>query len=176
MTEFFARHLFSFHSVPQDLYQLNLLWNLSAVILWSYQWSQSSQRFLDLLFLFSTNGQGTKYMRLHNTVNNILTERSILNLESAEIYRNIDTAKKIFHDLIRSENKQQHDEGYTYALLNKVKSHCKALIHCAASQFTSLEGAFQEESVCHSGCALLQGFANLLDRGNFQESSLPKPC
>ena len=115
-------------------------------------------------------------MRLHNTVNNILTERSILNLKSAEIYRNIDTAKKIFHDLIRSENKQQHDEGYTYALLNKVKSHCKALINCVASQFTSLEGAFQEESVCLSGCALLQEFANLLDKGNSQESSLPKPC
>lgn len=98
-------------------------------------------------------------MRLHNTVNNILTERSILNLKSAEIYRNIDTAKKIFHDLIRSENKQQHDEGYTYALLNKVKSHCKALIHCVASQFTSLEGAFREESVCLSGCALLQELA-----------------
>lgn len=92
-------------------------------------------------------------MRLHNTVNNILITYY------AEIYRNIDTAKKIFHDLIRSENKQQHDEGYTYALLNKVKSHCKALIHCVASEFTSLEGAFQEESVCLSGCALLQELA-----------------
>lgn len=173
MTEFFARHLFSFHSVPQDLHQLNLLWNMSAVILQSYQRSQSSQRFLDLLFLFSTDGQGTKYMRLHNTVNNILTERSILNLKSAEIYRNIGTAKNIFQDLIRSENKQQHDEGYTYALLNKVKSHCKALIHCVASQFTSLEGAFRRNRFALVDALFCK---NLLDKGNFQESSLPKPC
>lgn len=112
-------------------------------------------------------------MRLHNTVNNILTERSILNLKSAEIYRNIDTAKKIFHDLIRSENKQQHDEGYTYALLNKVKSHCKALIHCVASQFTSLKVLFRRNRFALVDALFCK---NLLDKGNFQESSLPKPC
>ncbi|PFX24619.1 Nephrocystin-3 [Stylophora pistillata] len=149
------------------------------------------------LFLFANDGEGTKFMRLHSTVHNILKERSILNLESTESYENTATAIGIFHNLIRSEKTRLREEGYTYALLNKVKNHCKALLHYLKSQLTSLEGAFEDELVCFIDpwdiihwmwstakiCNTLRDFSsadwiseiacNLLDKWNCQDTGLP---
>ena len=80
--------------------------------------------------------QGPEFLRLHNTVHEVLKQGMISKLEPAEKNRNLATAIKILVPLLELEEKEFKTTRYGCLMLNKMTSHCKALLENATCDFT----------------------------------------
>ena len=83
--------------------------------------------------------QGPECLRLHNTVHEVLKQGMISKLEPAEKNQNLATAIKILVPLLESEEKEFKTTRYGCLMLNKMTSHCKALLESATCDFTCPE-------------------------------------
>ena len=80
--------------------------------------------------------QGPECLRLHNTVHEVLKQGMISKLEPAEKNRNLATAIKILVPQLELDEKEFKTTRYGCLMLNKMTSHCKALLENATCDFT----------------------------------------
>ena len=80
--------------------------------------------------------QGPECLRLHNTVHEILKQGTTSKLEPAERNQNLASAIKILAPLLKLEEEQFKTTRRGCLMLNKMTSHCKALLESAMRDFT----------------------------------------
>lgn len=89
--------------------------------------------------------QGPECLRVHNTVHEVLKQGTISKMEPKEETQNLATAIKILVSQLELEEKQFKTTGYSCVMLNKLTSHCKALLKSAKCNFSCPESNLLQE-------------------------------
>jgi len=89
--------------------------------------------------------QGPECLRLHNIVHEVLKQEMTSELEPTERIQNVATAIKILVPLLKKDEKQFKTTRYGCLMLNKMTSHCKALLESATCDFTCPESDLLKE-------------------------------
>lgn len=89
--------------------------------------------------------QGFGCLRLHKTVHEVLKQGTVSKRELADRNHNLATAIKILAPLLELEENQFKTTRYGCLMLNKMTSHCKALLESATCDFTCPESDLMKE-------------------------------